>query len=115
MTPLIRHVLPEPTGPQTARTSPFLTEKSKPDTVKDVPEVVPSSIIEASDMLDPTRKEAETSARGWLVFRSFSEAHSGKFWSSKGSLRVSRYKNAVRRLTADKACAAPTNWFEKRC
>ena len=110
MIPLIREDFPQPTGPTTAKTSPLLTEKSSPDTVKFVGFALPLASVSDDSKprgYDQTWKEAFVRVSGGLVSIPSLRDPFASSLDSKNSPRVSRFKKEVMRSTAERACAAP--------
>lgn len=123
MIPLIKLLFPPPTGPQTAKTSPLRTVKSKPDTVNIDESLLLSASRSTKDALDceVTMKEACSS---------FSAGASGSSVAVRSilllpddwtlllpcrirSARVSRRRNSLTRLTAESACANSVFFTQK--
>lgn len=103
MIPLMRLDFPLPTGPQTATTSPFRTEKSNRDTVNDEESLsLPSVPRPSSDDVDcdPIMNEARRNVKGGT-------ASAGKTPSDAPMLsctpRVSLKRKVLIRLIADSA------------
>jgi hypothetical protein len=111
------HFLPQPTGPQTAKTSPFWTEIVIPETLKAVPLswLSPASLLEdeVAGGDPPRRNEAFSTRSGISPATDPSDSSMASGISEIVCLdvgscfsRSSRFRNLVIRSTADSACAA---------